>query len=185
MLLLFWCVLALLPSHPLKRPHPGVLLRLHGEESWHSNAWTFHFNYSGADTLMTFIIAMATAPLSSHIISVPHGQIWKDAQMLLSTPVLLSPGKVKVLNWEHGENKQVWWSGQNFSNQSCGLLRLQEKGPLSICSTPIRLNLFYFITLSQAAVSLPRPLICLLLSVFLTPGPFLRFRMHNLGELAQ
>lgn len=52
---------------------------------------------------MGFInIIIAMALLSPHKASVPHVQISKDAKMLLSTSVLLSPGKVKVLNWEQG-----------------------------------------------------------------------------------
>lgn len=120
---------------------------------------------------------------SPHTLCPTCVQLWKDTQMLLSTSSILRPGKVKVLNWEHGENKRA--GGPGRTSQTRELLRLQEIGPLSTRSTPIRLNLFSFITLSQAAVSLPSPLICLSLSVFLTSSSFLRFRMHNLRELAQ
>lgn len=77
---------------------------------------------------MAFIvIAMATAPLSPHITSVPHVQISKDAKMLLSTSVLLSPGKVNVLNWEHGENKRAGGPGRTSQTRVVGCYGCRRK----------------------------------------------------------
>lgn len=184
LLLLFWCVLALLPSHPLEtssRSPPaslrgGVLTqerlnfsfqllwcgRANGLDHWYGN-YTFESPHNLCPTCEN----MKRCP---------------DAAFYISPFKYWESESAKLGAWGEQGGR---WTGQNFSNQSCGLLRLQEKGPLSTRSTPIRFNLFYFITLSQAAVSLPSPLICLSLSVFLTPGSFLRFRMHNLRELAQ
>lgn len=142
LLLLFWCVLALLPSHPLETSSRSPPASLGGGVLTQERLnFSFQLLWCGRANGLDH----ATAPLSPHIISVPHVKIWKDAQMLLSTSVLLSTGKVKVLNWEHGENKGAVGPGRTSQTRvvgCCGCRRkdLFQLAPLqsdSTCSTSL------------------------------------------------